>query len=175
MRLRRSNTDHTPVAATVTAFSTYLIGLCILLSLSSTRELELSPRSPQLGSLRIQDFIHRETYLRNPEASMRGMGQTHAIESVTFRHEEGNEGWKNGVKRGNRAFYGANLLKRQGDRVDSSPSSPSSQSLVIRQAFTKPGRRSQPPWAAPPCIQRPAERPPSSAPPHSPASVPENA
>src|SRR5208337_1122813 len=117
MRLRRSNTDHTPVAATVTAFSTYLIGLCILLSLSSTRELELSPRSPQNGSLRIQDFIHRETYLRNPEASMRGMGQTDAIESVTFRHEEGNEGWKNGVKRGNRAFYGANLLKRQGDRV----------------------------------------------------------
>jgi hypothetical protein len=31
------------VAAMVTAFSTYLIGLCILLSLSSTRELELSP------------------------------------------------------------------------------------------------------------------------------------
>src|SRR5208283_905032 len=57
-RFRRSKTAHTPVAATVTAFSTYLIGLCILLSLSSTRELELSPRSPQLGSLRIQDFIH---------------------------------------------------------------------------------------------------------------------
>src|SRR5580704_1492760 len=32
MRLRRSNTAHAPVAATVTAFSTYLIGLCILLS-----------------------------------------------------------------------------------------------------------------------------------------------
>ena len=42
-RFRRSKTAHTPVAAMVTAFSTYLIGLCILLSLSSTRELELSP------------------------------------------------------------------------------------------------------------------------------------
>src|ERR1039458_10101900 len=42
-RLKRSKTAHAPLAATVTAFSTYLIGLCILLSLSSTRELELSP------------------------------------------------------------------------------------------------------------------------------------
>src|ERR1700723_1035956 len=33
-RLRRSKIAHAPVAATVTAFSTYLIGLCILLSLS---------------------------------------------------------------------------------------------------------------------------------------------
>src|SRR5208282_1825535 len=31
MRLRRAKTAHAPVAATVTAFSTYLIGLCILL------------------------------------------------------------------------------------------------------------------------------------------------
>src|SRR5580658_2716980 len=43
MRLRRANTAHAPVAATVTAFSTYLIGLCILLSLSlSLTRLELS-------------------------------------------------------------------------------------------------------------------------------------
>src|ERR1700737_1941179 len=33
-RLRRLKTAHAPVAAIVTAFSTYLIGLCILLSLS---------------------------------------------------------------------------------------------------------------------------------------------
>src|SRR5271163_2938432 len=34
IRLRRSKTAHAPVAATVTAFSTYLIGLCIMLSFS---------------------------------------------------------------------------------------------------------------------------------------------
>jgi len=45
---------------------------------------------------------------------MRGMGQIDAIESVTLRHVEGNEGEKNGVKRGNRAFFGGKLLKRQG-------------------------------------------------------------
>src|ERR1700690_3234180 len=54
MRLRRSNTAHAPVAATVTPFSTYLMGLCILLSLSSTRELEL-PHGPANGSL-AKDF-----------------------------------------------------------------------------------------------------------------------
>jgi hypothetical protein len=48
---------------------------------------------------------------------MRGMGQTHAIESVTFRHEEGNEGEKIGVKRGFLGFFGAKLLKRQGGIV----------------------------------------------------------
>ena len=30
MRLSRSNTAHAPVAATVTAFSTYFTGLCIV-------------------------------------------------------------------------------------------------------------------------------------------------
>jgi hypothetical protein len=45
---------------------------------------------------------------------MRGVGQIDAIESVTFRHEEGNEGKKNGVKRGNAGFFGGKLLKRQG-------------------------------------------------------------
>jgi hypothetical protein len=44
---------------------------------------------------------------------MRGMGQIDAIESVTFRHEEGNEGEKNRVKRGNGGFFGCKLLKRQ--------------------------------------------------------------
>jgi hypothetical protein len=46
---------------------------------------------------------------------MRGMGHCDAIESVTFRHEEGNEGGKIGVKRGNRGFYGGKLLKRKGE------------------------------------------------------------
>ena len=46
---------------------------------------------------------------------MRGMGHSDAIESVTFRHEEGNEGEKNGVERGNGGFYGAKLLKKQGE------------------------------------------------------------
>jgi len=45
---------------------------------------------------------------------MRGMGHSDAIESVTFRHEEGNEGVKNGVKWGIGGFYGAKLLKKQG-------------------------------------------------------------
>jgi hypothetical protein len=49
----------------------------------------------------------------NPEVSMRGMGHFDAIESVTFRHEEGNEGGKIGVKRLFQAFYGAKLLKRK--------------------------------------------------------------
>jgi hypothetical protein len=46
---------------------------------------------------------------------MRGVGQIDAIESVTFRHEEGNEGEKIGVKRRNRTFSGAKLLKRNGE------------------------------------------------------------
>lgn len=37
---------------------------------------------------------------------MRGMGHSDPIETVTFKHEEGNEGEKNGVKRGVLAFYG---------------------------------------------------------------------
>jgi hypothetical protein len=45
---------------------------------------------------------------------MRGMSQSDAIESVRFRHVEGNEGKKNGVKRGNGGFFGGKLLKRQG-------------------------------------------------------------
>ncbi len=45
---------------------------------------------------------------------MRGVGQADAIESVTFRHEEGNEGEKNRVERGNAGLFGVKLLKRQG-------------------------------------------------------------
>jgi hypothetical protein len=36
-----------------------------------------------------------------------------AIESVTFRHEEGNEREKIGVKRRIMAFYGCKLLKKK--------------------------------------------------------------
>jgi hypothetical protein len=42
------------------------------------------------------------------------LGHSDPIETVTFKHEEGNEGEKIGVKRGNGAFYGGKLLKRQG-------------------------------------------------------------
>jgi hypothetical protein len=35
---------------------------------------------------------------------MPGVAQIDAIETVTFRHAEGNEGEKNGVKRGNGHF-----------------------------------------------------------------------
>ena len=42
------------------------------------------------------------------------MGHSDPIETVTFKHEEGNEGEKIGVKRGIAAFYGGKLLKRQG-------------------------------------------------------------
>jgi hypothetical protein len=47
---------------------------------------------------------------------MRGMTHNDRIETATVRHAEGNEGKKIGVKRGFGAFYGAKLLKRQGDR-----------------------------------------------------------
>src|ERR1035438_8768118 len=46
---------------------------------------------------------------------MRGVGHIDAIESMTFRHAEGNEGWENGAERGNWAFCGCKLLKRRGD------------------------------------------------------------
>jgi hypothetical protein len=42
------------------------------------------------------------------------MGHSDPIETVTFKHEEGNEGEKIGVKRRIAAFYGGKLLKRQG-------------------------------------------------------------
>jgi len=47
---------------------------------------------------------------------MRGMGHSDPIETVAFKHEEGNEGEKIGVKRRIAAFYGGKLLKRQGQR-----------------------------------------------------------
>jgi hypothetical protein len=40
------------------------------------------------------------------------MGHSDPIEAAIFRHEEGNEGEKNGVKRGIGGFYGGKLLKR---------------------------------------------------------------
>jgi len=46
---------------------------------------------------------------------MRGMGHSDPIETVYVTHEEGNEREKNGVKRGIAGFYGAKLLKKQGD------------------------------------------------------------
>ena len=49
---------------------------------------------------------------------MRGVGHIDPIETVPFKHEEGNEGEKNEVKRGIRAFYGGKLLKRQGGWTD---------------------------------------------------------
>jgi len=52
---------------------------------------------------------------------MRGMGHSDPIETVTFKHEEGNEGEKTGVKRGIGAFYGGKLLKRQGRRETAPP------------------------------------------------------
>jgi hypothetical protein len=42
------------------------------------------------------------------------MGHSDPIETVNVTHEEGNEREKIVVKRGNGAFYGAKLLKRQG-------------------------------------------------------------
>jgi len=52
---------------------------------------------------------------------MRGVSQIDAIESVPFRHEEGNEGEKIGVKRGIGAFCGAKLLKRQEEGTGLAP------------------------------------------------------
>jgi hypothetical protein len=43
------------------------------------------------------------------------MGHSDPIETVVFKHEEGNEGVKIGVKRRIAAFYGGKLLKRQGE------------------------------------------------------------
>jgi len=46
------------------------------------------------------------------------MGHSDPIETVAFKHEEGNEGVKIGVKRRIAAFYGGKLLKRQGRWTD---------------------------------------------------------
>jgi hypothetical protein len=37
------------------------------------------------------------------------------METGPVTHQEGNEGEKNGVKRGNGGFYGGKLLKRKGE------------------------------------------------------------
>ena len=49
---------------------------------------------------------------------MRGIGHSDPIETVAFKHEEGNEGEKIGVKRRIGAFYGGKLLKIQGGGTD---------------------------------------------------------
>jgi hypothetical protein len=36
------------------------------------------------------------------------------METAQLTHQEGNEGEKNGVKRGNGGFYGGKLLKKKG-------------------------------------------------------------
>jgi hypothetical protein len=46
---------------------------------------------------------------------MHGVAHHDAIETVVFRHEQGNEGVKIVVKWGYAAFSGSKLLKRQGD------------------------------------------------------------
>jgi hypothetical protein len=63
------------------------------------------------------------------------MGHSDPIETVTFKHEEGNEGEKIGVKRRIRAFYGGKLLKRQGRWTDPA--------LIRRRGFF---RRIGDPW-----------------------------
>jgi hypothetical protein len=62
---------------------------------------------------------------------MRGMGHSDPIETVTFKHEEGNEREKIGVKRGIAAFYGGKLLKIQG-RAGRSRSHPYSQGWPVQ-------------------------------------------
>jgi len=58
-------------------------------------------------TVQYRDLVESKTCpRRNLEVSMRGLGQIDAIESVTFKHEEGNERDKNGVERGNGGFYG---------------------------------------------------------------------
>lgn len=46
---------------------------------------------------------------------MRGMGHSDPMETGLVTHQEGNEGTKNGVKRGNGGFCGGKLLKRKGE------------------------------------------------------------
>ena len=55
------------------------------------------------------DFFALEPGLK---VTMRGMAHIDPIESSRLRHQEGNEGEKNGVKLQFGAFYGAKLLKR---------------------------------------------------------------
>src|SRR5580704_11081956 len=78
-RFSRSKTAHAPVAATVTAFSTYLIGLCIQLSLSSTLGVDLIlPSRTKTGK--------RNSTVGNLEASMRGVSHSYPIESLISKN-----------------------------------------------------------------------------------------
>jgi hypothetical protein len=47
------------------------------------------------------------------------MGHSDPMEMAQVTHQEGNEGEKNGVERGNRGFYGGKLLKRLGGNAGS--------------------------------------------------------
>jgi hypothetical protein len=64
------------------------------------------------GDVVLQEHTQIGAYIN---VSMPGVAQVDAIETVTFRHVEGNEGEKNGVKRRNGGFFGGKLLKRQGE------------------------------------------------------------
>jgi len=76
---------------------------------------------------------------------MRGMGHDDPIETVILTHAEGNEGEKIGVKRGFGAFYGAKLLKKQGEthtssaRTDVAP--PFARRMNPRRAIPRAERR----------------------------------
>jgi hypothetical protein len=55
---------------------------------------------------------------------MRGVCQSDAIESVSFKHAEGNEGEKIAVERRNGEFVGSKLLKKQGTASVGEPQNP---------------------------------------------------
>src|ERR1019366_9722162 len=74
------------------------------------------PAVPRAGAC-VNRLIHGKPTLQNLEVSMRGMGHADPMETAPVTHQEGNEGKKNGVKRGNRGFYGGKLLKRKGEMV----------------------------------------------------------
>ena len=71
------------------------------------------PAVPRTGAC-VTRLIHGKPTLQNLEVSMRGMGHADPMETALVTHQEGNEGEKNGVKRGNGGFYGGKLLKRKG-------------------------------------------------------------
>ena len=76
-RFSRSNTAHAPVAATVTAFSTYLIGLCI------------RSRFPQFEVPAIFNSKSLQSSALNaksPKVQMCGSAHTDPIESASLRH-----------------------------------------------------------------------------------------
>jgi hypothetical protein len=67
------------------------------------------------------------------------MSHRDPIRTKHVTHQEGNEGEKIGVKRRNRTFYGAKLLKRQGDGWQSETESEENRRPISR-AFREVGR-----------------------------------